>query len=171
MDVPTFVDLQGFIINKRFIVKEAAVLKNGSVLCHYIFKSPVPWHELTRSEKSQASWVIRNHHGLRWEDGVVPYDMAQRLITSSIKGATENGVYPIVYVKGLEKREWLLDIVDYAARLDLIIETLDMDYGNVVALKKLDAANTMLCRNHVKNCALQNVFKIFNWWLNYQSSK
>ena len=34
---------------------------------------------------------------------------------------------------------------------DLIIETLNMDYGNVVALKKIDDSNTMLC----KNCALQ----------------
>ena len=105
MDVPTFVDLQEFIINKKFIVKEAAVLKNVSVLCHYIFKCSVPWHELTRYEKSQVSWVIRNHHGLRWEDGVVPYDMARRLITTAVKGATENGMHPIVCVKGLEKRE------------------------------------------------------------------
>jgi len=24
--------------------------------------------------------------------------------------------------------------------------------------------NTMRCEKHVKNCALQNAFKIFNWW-------
>ena len=36
-----FVDLQGFIINKKFIVKEVAVLKQEIVLMHYIFTSPV----------------------------------------------------------------------------------------------------------------------------------
>ena len=63
-------------------------------------------------------------------------------------------MHPIVYVKGLEKREWLLDIVDYVARLDLIIETLDLDYGNVVSLKQLDAANTMLCQKSFLRIAL-----------------
>jgi len=29
----------------------------------------------------------------------------------------------------------------------------------------LDVANTMRCGQHVKNCALQNVLKIYNWWL------
>jgi len=34
------------------------------------------------------------------------------------------------------------------------------------SLINLDAlANTMRCGEHVKNCALQNVLKIYNWWL------
>jgi len=41
MSVPTFVDLQGFIVNKKFIVKKVAVLKQGTVLTHYIFTSPM----------------------------------------------------------------------------------------------------------------------------------
>ncbi|KYN15183.1 hypothetical protein ALC57_12592 [Trachymyrmex cornetzi] len=48
MLVPTFVDLQGFIVNKKFIVKKVAVLKQGTVLTHYIFTNPVPWKFLTR---------------------------------------------------------------------------------------------------------------------------
>jgi len=36
--VPTFADLQGFIVNKKFIVKEVTeVLKQGTILTHYIF--------------------------------------------------------------------------------------------------------------------------------------
>jgi len=31
-----FVDLQGFVIDKRFIVKEVAV-RRGTILIHYIF--------------------------------------------------------------------------------------------------------------------------------------
>ncbi|KYN12404.1 hypothetical protein ALC57_15434 [Trachymyrmex cornetzi] len=37
MTVPTFVDLQGFIVGKKFIVKEVSVLRKGAILSHYIF--------------------------------------------------------------------------------------------------------------------------------------
>jgi len=54
MPVPTFVDLQEFIINKKFIVKEVAVLKQETILTH-IFTSPMPWKFLTRSDRSCVS--------------------------------------------------------------------------------------------------------------------
>jgi len=41
---------------------------------------------------------------------------------------------------------------------------LDADYEDIESLHNLDVINTMRCNEHVKNCALQNVFKIFNWW-------
>ncbi|KYN36167.1 hypothetical protein ALC56_09480 [Trachymyrmex septentrionalis] len=133
--MPTFVDLQGFIVNKKFIVKEVAVLKQGTVLTHYIFTSPVPWKFLTRSDRSCASW-LSVYHGLRWEDGMI-YNEAKRLITTAV---FEDDA--IVYVKGREKRTWLQE-----------------------SLTNLDVTNTMRCGQHVKNCALQNVLKIYNWWL------
>ncbi|KMQ88086.1 hypothetical protein RF55_12482 [Lasius niger] len=166
MSVPTFVDLQGFIIGRNFIVKEAAILRNGSILSHYFFASPVPWRALTKSERCQASWLIRNHHGLQWEDGNVPYSFAQRLITSAVVGMMqeeEEEESSLVYVKGHEKREWLTDILDDMGN-GFIIETLDADYEDIESLNNLDVTNSMRCGKHVKNCALQNVFKIFNWW-------
>jgi len=42
MVILTFVEMQGFVVNKKFIVKEIAVLKQGTVLTHDIFTSPVP---------------------------------------------------------------------------------------------------------------------------------
>jgi len=50
------------------------------------------------------------------------------------------------------------------ARDDIIIETLDADYEDIESLNNLDVINTMRCNKHVGNCALQNIFKIFNWW-------
>lgn len=168
MAAPTFVDLQGFIVGKNFVVKEAAVLRKGSVLSHYIFTCPVPWHMLTKSERYQVLWLIKNHHGLSWNDGHVSYWKSKRLITTAVMGATEeDDASPLVYVKGHEKRQWLADILDNDARNDVIIETLDRDYEDVASLNKLDVKNTMHCENHVKNCALQNVFKIYNWWLKH----
>ena len=99
MSVPMFVDLQGFIlVNNKFIVKEVAVLKQRIVLTHYIFTSPVPWKFLTRSDRSCAS-LSAYHRQLRWEDGMVPYNEAKRLITAAV---FEDDA--IVYVKGREKR-------------------------------------------------------------------
>jgi len=167
MVVPTFVDLQGFIIGRNFIVKEVAILRDGSVLSHYFFGSPVPWRALTKSERCQASWLIRNHHGLQWEDGNVPYSFAQRLITKAVMGSTEDEVF--VYVKGREKREWLTDILDDDVRNYVNIETLDADYEDIASLNKLDVTNNIRCEKHLKNCALQNVFKIFNWWSNHHN--
>ncbi|XP_077275280.1 uncharacterized protein LOC143904455 [Temnothorax americanus] len=176
MSAPTFVDLQGFVVGMKFVVKEAAVLKNGAVLAHYIFTCPMPWNLLTKSDKSCASWLIRNHHGLRWEDGNVPYSKVKRLITSAVLGEEKDDndddddddddddkMPTLVYVKGCQKREWLVDLLENKAR-NLNIETLDADYEDIESLNILDATNTMRCGKHVKNCALQNVLKIFNWW-------
>jgi len=37
------------------------------------------------------------------------------------------------------------------------------DYEDINSLHNLDVTNTVRCEKHVKNCALQNVFKIYNW--------
>ena len=38
----TFVDLQGLIVGKKFVVKEVAVLRKGAILSHYIFTCSMP---------------------------------------------------------------------------------------------------------------------------------
>ncbi|KYN17529.1 hypothetical protein ALC57_10178 [Trachymyrmex cornetzi] len=160
MLVPTFVDLQGFIVNKKFIVKEVAVLKQGAVLTHYIFTSSVPWKFLTRSDRSCASWLSAYHHGLQWEDGMIPYSEAKRLITAAV---FED--YAIVYVKRREKLTWLWNLLLDDERERMHIETLDTVCEDMKSLATLDVANTIRCGQHIKICALQNVFKIYNWWL------
>ncbi|KYN14519.1 hypothetical protein ALC57_13273 [Trachymyrmex cornetzi] len=121
MLVPTFVDLQGFIVNKKFIVKEVAVLKQGTVLTHYIFTSSMPWKFLTRSDRSCASWLSAYHHGLRWEDGMIPYSEAKSLITAAVFEDDD----AIVYVKGREKRTWLWNLLLDDERERMRIETLN----------------------------------------------
>ncbi|KYN45275.1 hypothetical protein ALC56_00281 [Trachymyrmex septentrionalis] len=96
MVILTFVDLQEFVVNKKFIVKEV-VLKHGTVLTHYIFTSPMPWKFLTRSDRSCASRLNAYHYGLRWENEMVPYSEAKCLIMAAV---FEDDA--IVYIKG----EW-----------------------------------------------------------------
>ncbi|EFN89669.1 hypothetical protein EAI_01250 [Harpegnathos saltator] len=142
MVVPTFVDLQEFMVGKRFIVKEAAILKNGIILSHYVFTSPMLWHVLTRSDKSRAYWLTANHHGLRWEDGTVKYCRAQHLVTAAVTGdmygELEDDASQFVYMKGHEKREWLLHLLDDNVRSSVIIKTMDTDYDDMHSLQKLN---------------------------------
>jgi len=162
MIVPTFVDLQGFKVGSWFVVKEGAVLKKGSILSHYIFASPYPWDVLRKSKRSCASWLVANHHELQWEAEMIPYMMARHLITSAVVDTEDDDA--LVHVKGYQKREWLKDMLKNDAKDDIIIETLDADYKDIESLNNLDVINTMQYNKHVKNCALQNVFKVFNWW-------
>jgi len=55
MTIPTFVDLQGFIVGKKFVVKEVAMFRKGAIFTHYIFMCPMPWNFLIKSEKYCAS--------------------------------------------------------------------------------------------------------------------
>lgn len=165
MTVPTFIDLQGFDFERNFVVKEVAVLRKGTVLSHYIFTSPEPWSALNKTERRLVSWLKVKHHGLRWDDGFVPYWNAESLITTAVVDVEEDDETPsLVYVKGLQKKKWLEDMLDPNMKEDIIIKTLETDYMDIESLTKLDATNTMRCCKHNKHCALQNVFKIYNWW-------
>jgi len=76
MVIPTFVDLQGFVVEEKFIVKEVAVLKRGTVLIHYIFMSPV---EIFDKIRQILSFLIECLSlWIRWKDGMVPYSEAKR---------------------------------------------------------------------------------------------
>ncbi|KYN15986.1 hypothetical protein ALC57_11765 [Trachymyrmex cornetzi] len=143
MTVPTVMDLQGFVIGKKFIVKEVAVLRKA-ILSHYIFTCPMPWSFFTKLEKYCASWLSAYHYGFQWEDGMNPYSMVKHLITIVVIGVEDSDDNKaLVCVKGREKREWLTDVLDSD---NLTIETLDADYKDIDSLHNLDVTNTMMCK-------------------------
>ena len=158
-NVPIFVDLQGFVFRNNFTAKEIAVLRDGQTLSHYIFREPVPWNFLTRAEKSEACWLKLHHHGFRWDDGYVPYCEMRSLVRAAI-GADP----PLIYVKGLEKRRWLRQILDDDGDDYLLIETIDADYDDVARLTDMDASGTLRCGYHARHCAMRNVCKLYKWW-------
>ena len=89
---------------------------------------------------------------------MVPYNEAKRLIRTVFEYDV------IVYVKGHEKRTWLWNLLLNDERERIYIEILDAVYEDMKSLTNLNVANTMRCGQHVKNCVLQNVLKIYNWW-------
>jgi len=70
----------------------------------------------------------------------------------------------LVYVKEYEKQEWLQNLLQDDAREDVYIENIDAHYEDIESLNKLNITHTSRCQKYVTNCALQNVFKLFNWW-------
>jgi len=59
-----FVDLQDILIERRFVVKKFAALKDGFEFSHYIFGCSKPWSNLIKAEKQQTMCLIENHHGI-----------------------------------------------------------------------------------------------------------
>ena len=155
MPVPTFVDLQKFIVNKKFIMKEVTVLKQGIVFTHYIFTSfLVSWKFLTRSERSCVSWLSAYHHAMGGRDGPTTRRNAWswRLHLKMM--------YAIVYIK---ERETNVTVELVSGARTHVHRDLGCNLQRH-GIFNLDVANTMRCGQHVKNCALQNVLKIYNWW-------
>ena len=126
-NVPIFVDLQSFVFRNNFTAKEVVVLRDSQTLSHYIFREPVAWNFLTRSKKSEACWLKLHNHGFRWDDRYVPYCEMRSLVQAAI-GAEP----PLIYVKRLEKRRWLQQILDDDDYL--LIETIDADYNDIARL-------------------------------------
>lgn len=63
-----------------------------------------------------------------------------------------------VYVKGLQKKTWLEEIL---GETQLRIETLDDD---IARLNDMSAEGTFSCGRHSSNCAMENVLKLHKWW-------
>ncbi|KAL6254313.1 hypothetical protein P5V15_014362 [Pogonomyrmex californicus] len=104
--------------------------------------------------------MIRHHHRLRWDDEW--FHTAKSLITNAVHGTKDyDNDDAVVYVK--EKRQWLWNLLLDDERKSVYIETLDVDYEDVDSLNNLDVNNTMQYGYHYTNCALQNVFVLFNW--------
>jgi len=88
--------------------------------------------------------------------------MAESLITKAVMDTTATDDDIIVFVKGHEKRKWLRDLLLDEARRDVYVENIEAHYEDIESLNKLNVTYTFR-QKHVKNCALQNVFKIYNW--------
>jgi len=82
MVIPTFVDLQGFIVRGRFVVKEVAMLRKGTISTHYIFANPGAM-EVDKIQKvlrflvdCLSPWIAMGRR--------IPYSMAKHLIIMAV---------------------------------------------------------------------------------------
>ena len=156
-------DLQGFYFpspdGPRFIVKELAIgaLDKPEVETT-IFKTPCPWQELPPKIRTTNNWLIRHHHGIPWEAGDVAYSEVKNVLMEKLESVE------VIYVKGLQKKEWLRDIL----RSDSLA-IIDMEDMSCPSLKDLHVSVCRyytyhrFIRNH--NCASENVRRLKVWMM------
>ena len=103
-------------------------------------------------------------HGLSWDLIDNDDDNSNYLAIENLYSFIKSAIRPfeLVYVKGLQKRKWLLNIIPNNKIVDLL------DLG----CSKLDSLTTTLdhlhCKNHIFNNlkCVQNVYILGNWFRN-----
>lgn len=99
--MPLILDVQGFKVEKnKFIAKELAAY-DGKKTSHFIFKAPFRLDYLPPVYHKQATWLMNNHHCIRWEDGFTPLHKFGEII----KWLTHR--VDVFYVKGREKTAYI----------------------------------------------------------------
>lgn len=98
-----FIDIQGFrAYAPTFILKEFCLV-DGENIFHHIVKSPFSFHRLDEAHKKQALFLIKHHHGIRFDCG----DISVRQLIKDIFPKLENKT---ILVKGLQKIFWLKEL-------------------------------------------------------------
>lgn len=150
------VDLQGFKTEyNEFILKEIAVL-TGTQLIHLLFEPPFSFHELTEKEKKQVCWIQRNRK-IFWKEGYVSYGDHKNIIRNILRNKN-------IYVKGLEKIQWLTNIMD-DCNVGELCNLEDFGCPSLLSLyeKYKDCVDVYQCIHHFNICALKNVKCIQKW--------
>lgn len=137
------VDVQGFYLNNKFIVKELSISIDDSQVQTFIIKPPLQYSSLTPKEKASIDWLYNHHHGLKWKDGDSTLSNIMDYYITHVKD--NNFIY---YVKGLEKIKWIQNIF----KDDINFYNLDdLNCPNLKTLYKNDKSINV-CSYHRKYC-------------------
>lgn len=163
-----FADLQGFIVNKQFVLKELCFSLTSSTpssftgefpVYHFVFKEPFAYKFVSDACKRGIIWSTIFQHGFYWTDGNVEY----KQIDHSVEPLRSPNL--TIYVKGTQKVAWLRNILN-SDHIDCRnIE----DIGCNFRLSDQHGSCRMNCGQHkqkVKICALRNVRLLEEWYDN-----
>ncbi|CAG5073535.1 Protein of unknown function [Cotesia congregata] len=93
--------------HNKFIMKEFASITiqneiNGvEEITPTLFQQPYHWKSQSKHYQRFNTWITRNHYGLSWDTGNIPYCDINKVINYT----THDKKY--IYVKGVEKKLWL----------------------------------------------------------------
>lgn len=152
------IDVQGFQNSKRFIFKEIAYSHIDGDINVIMLAPPFDWNLLSIADKRTNRYLTYQYHGLHWYDGTTPYGDLSQYLELALNDS-------ILLVKGLEKRQWLQQLLPRAKIIDLA------EY-NCPALKKLTKISSP-CLNHIftRVCAKNNVIALKKWCENQKLSE
>jgi hypothetical protein len=144
-----FVDFQGFKDNKNnFIIKELALCTtDGLYIQHWLVKSPYEFKNLNYHRRKDSKWVEKNYHGIAWDDGDITFKNLLKKLSK------HSGIF---FVKGHEKKEFLLHYFEFVYNIDRL--------ADCPSLKILPFSGHR-CFNHrnLRVCSLDNALKLVNW--------
>lgn len=148
-----FIDMQGFKSNSNeFIAKEVAVVFNNDEFINFIIKPPYNFNNLSPQKQKEAHWLTKNYHHLHWNAGSVSFSSVCRFLKTNLR-------YFKVYVKGVEKRQWLEKMMQRN-----IFNTEDIGCINLKQMNR-KYPNNFHCNFHKYGggvCALRNVLLLKN---------
>ncbi|KAJ8666042.1 hypothetical protein QAD02_007704 [Eretmocerus hayati] len=124
-----FIDLQGFKNQEEFIVKEAMIVDVNSTNCHqWLFTPPYSIKNLSQKDVISAKWCTEHHHGLFWDQGIVPYSEAGDKFEESLSDACnpKDGRPIFIFVTGNEKERWLKQLAPTFFSTHPDIEVIDI---------------------------------------------
>lgn len=149
MSTMIVLDMQGFVINKEFIVKELAA-SNGYQIYHFIFKPPIDFKMLSNKDQTSVRYLERFHHGIQYSGGFVNYEDLDNIICEILSGVDT------VYVKGHQK----YDLLKKISRSRTII--INLEDQNLEKFEK-QTPECMAHRSDSKSCSINNCRKLFKW--------
>lgn len=150
-----FVDMQGFVSNKKFHLKEICVLTKNTIF-HDFVKPPFPKSQLNRKDKKQAEWLTNEYHGLEWDTGYITRQELINTIAPILKGK-------ILLVKGLQKKQWMEDLMTNIVCINM------EDIGCKLKLsEEVVWPKRFVCmkhkRPHWSHCARNNAVLMKTWF-------
>lgn len=153
------VDCQGYKLKNKFYFKELAVVSlDGRIIQNFLFEAPFEVWSCEFTDPKSVNWVTENHHRLNWNIGLIPYKYLNVILEKV------NRTFKKIYVKGSEKRLWILPY----KLPDVELVNFETEHPNCPPLRVLKSDRGCIFEH--SNCALKNSFKILEWLLNSNSS-
>ena len=139
----------------NFVCKEVAVVYCTDVgaasVRSYVLGQPFPYALQSEKHRRQTQW-LRRHLGLRWEEDGIPYVFYPSIMRKLLADID------IVFVKGLEKQEWLRDFVSPTCQF------VDLHEWGCPALQSFTCSRS-------GRASVQHVKALFTWLCNHRVTK
>jgi hypothetical protein len=158
-------DLQCFKDNSNdYVVKEASVIDvcTGTLLLHHIARPPFDRDFLSEEKLRESYWLTKHCHGIDWNHGDIPYYALIDKLCACLNNQS------VVYVKGLEKKKYIMKYLITNNDEVLVVDMADIGCGSLSTIGNLLSTNTLRCGQHKSvqhRCALVNCTLLRGWLL------
>jgi hypothetical protein len=173
---PMVVEIQCFYDNNNeFVVKELAVV--DVLLKHYFvahFKPPL-WNLISSKAIRSAKWLTKHLHGLKWEDGILPYsnELIRLMCLAYVANDPAEQIRVLIYTKGLEKKRFLHTLLNGIVQDVIDLNSLDGS-GRAYPNSYCTPHSNAVCPisehkdNSLYSCSLKTALKNSEWLLEHK---